>query len=1378
MVEPSSLTFGATGDTARLSVTVVDAEGNVVESPTVAWESDDETVAKVDATGLVTGRANGITTVTAAYDAAAAGGAEVAVRLPGSDRAALAALYHATAGDDWKDNTNWLSDEPLEEWYGVATRGGRVDNLNLRNNNLEGQIPAAIGLLDTLFILDLSANAIAGAIPPAIGRLQRLRDLNLRDTDLEGPLPPEMGNLTGLEYLSLSNTNLSGPMPETFSDLNVERFYHSGTGLCVPRSLAAWYETLGNTDPLPCIPETADREALTSLYNETGGPKWRRNRNWMTEKSLNLWDGIVTDEEGYVTEIFLPGNRLTDSIPPELGNLARLEVLALYGNNLTGRIPPEMGKLARVRNLSLSSNELEGPIPPEIGGMVSVDTMYLSGNNLSGPIPPEFGNLVNLEHLALFENELSGPLPAGFGKLKKLKSAWLVDNEFEGPLPAELGDMTSLEDLSLSRNKITGGLPPELGNLQNLKELGLGDNELTGPIPAELGNMTSLEGLFLMRNQLSGSIPPELGKLSNLETLLIFANEFTGPIPPELGDLSSLKDLTISTNGLTGSIPPELGKLSGLEGMFLMRNNLTGRIPPELGNLSNLETLWLFRNELSGTIPVELGNLSALEDLGLGDNQLTGAIPPELGQLSSLEYLGARNNNLSGSIPPELGQLTSLQRLSLRENNLSGQLPHELGGLVNLEHFTVHNNPDLVGLMPRTMLNLPLGYLDISDTWICPHLDDEFQEWLDGIPQAYGLQCPPTLTERFALSAFYAAAGGDSWNNRGGWDTDTAVNNWHGVTVSSRDTLVRRLVLPDNGLRGSLAPAIGNLTKLEILDIGNNSLTGGFPVAVTSMDALDTIRISGNEGLEGPLPFEMTDMTGLKALYYAGTGMCASPSKTFQAWFDGLDQADGPICNNPEAVMLSLPVVYLTQAIQRPAGDVPLLSGREALLRAFLVSDQTNAFFEPEVVATLTRNGEEVHRVVMRTEDDRLSTAADEGALGTSYNAVIPAEYIVAGTELVVVADPEEAVPRAAGSQTRFPEAGAMPLNVIDVPPLELTVVPVLYAEKPDSSIFAWTDSIADDSPQVGLFKYSFPFAEFRATARDSYVTSLDLTDEDNQWLIVLELEVVYHAEEATGYWYAVADSDDGYVRGRARLNGWVSFGKTWDTELAHEVGHTLDLQHAPCGGALFTDPGFPYSNGSIGMWGYELPGRVGGIPEQPPRHHGILLRKGMAERLLLRGRSSAYARKRKEAGRGRYGRTTDRSRRCWCCGAASWGMNCASSRCTPCMRPRSFQNRPGPIKCRGSQATAKSSSPCPSLRARTSTATSTSSSPSPSRMTGRARSNGSCLPGPRARWRLTTRTRARSRSSPIPPPDKSTRFFGTGVGRPWPPWALPTSSR
>ena len=346
-VEPSAVTLAAVGDTARLSVTVVDAEGRAVESPEIAWASADTRVATVDTAGLVTARYSGVAAIIATYDSVTAGSAEVAVRLPGSDRAALEAFYHAMGGDDWMDNTNWLSDAPLDEWYGVdANENGRVRYLELEDNNLSGRIPAAIGLLDTLFSFALRDTTVTGPIPPAIGRLRHLRDLRLGRTHVDGPLPPEMGNMSALDYVYLSGTRLSGPLPETLANLDVGRFYFGNTGLCLPRSLAEWYAARDDPsdDPLPCIPETADREVLVALYNATGGPDWDRRLNWLTDKSLNTWSGITTDAEGYVTEIFLPWNDLTGSLPPELGNLSRLDVLSLYGNQLAGADSPGAGQ--------------------------------------------------------------------------------------------------------------------------------------------------------------------------------------------------------------------------------------------------------------------------------------------------------------------------------------------------------------------------------------------------------------------------------------------------------------------------------------------------------------------------------------------------------------------------------------------------------------------------------------------------------------------------------------------------------------------------------------------------------------------------------------------------------------------------------------------------------------------------------------------------------------------------------------------------------------------------------------------------------------------------------------------------------------------------
>ena len=91
------------------------------------------------------------------------------------DRAALVALYNATNGSNWRNNTNWLSKEAIDQWYGVSTDClGRVIRLNLNGNQLAGSIPAQIGALTNLVQMNLSGNQLSGPIPVELGRLVKL----------------------------------------------------------------------------------------------------------------------------------------------------------------------------------------------------------------------------------------------------------------------------------------------------------------------------------------------------------------------------------------------------------------------------------------------------------------------------------------------------------------------------------------------------------------------------------------------------------------------------------------------------------------------------------------------------------------------------------------------------------------------------------------------------------------------------------------------------------------------------------------------------------------------------------------------------------------------------------------------------------------------------------------------------------------------------------------------------------------------------------------------------------------------------------------------------------------------------------------------------
>ena len=136
-----------------------------------------------------------------------------AERVPSPDRAVLVAFFEATSGVNWHDSTNWLSDRPLGEWYGVRTDDdGRVTELQLHSNALNGPIPVELSGLANLERLWLHGNQLNGLIPAELSGLANLRTLYLTDNQLSGPIPPELSQLSNLTELFLSNNQLSGPI--------------------------------------------------------------------------------------------------------------------------------------------------------------------------------------------------------------------------------------------------------------------------------------------------------------------------------------------------------------------------------------------------------------------------------------------------------------------------------------------------------------------------------------------------------------------------------------------------------------------------------------------------------------------------------------------------------------------------------------------------------------------------------------------------------------------------------------------------------------------------------------------------------------------------------------------------------------------------------------------------------------------------------------------------------------------------------------------------------------------------------------------------------------------------------------------------------------
>ena len=192
------------------------------------------------------------------------------------DRAALVALYSATDGANWTNSANWLSDAPLDEWYGVTTDSeGNVTALQLEDNNLVGMIPG--GLLENLANLEslhLSFNGLTGGIPAELGNLTNLDSLELHVNELTGEIPAELGNLTSLTWLTLSNNQLTGEIPAKLGNLtNLETLILADNELTgeIPATLGnianLWQLHLSGNRFTGCIPTTWADVALNDLAN-------------------------------------------------------------------------------------------------------------------------------------------------------------------------------------------------------------------------------------------------------------------------------------------------------------------------------------------------------------------------------------------------------------------------------------------------------------------------------------------------------------------------------------------------------------------------------------------------------------------------------------------------------------------------------------------------------------------------------------------------------------------------------------------------------------------------------------------------------------------------------------------------------------------------------------------------------------------------------------------------------------------------------------------------------------------------------------------------------------------------------------------------------
>jgi subtilase family serine protease len=295
---------------------------------------------------------------------------------------------------------------------------------------------------------------------------------------------------------------------------------------------------------------------------------------------------------------------------------------------------------------------------------------------------------------------------------------------------------------------------------------------------------------------------------------------------------------------------------------------------------------------------------------------------------------------------------------------------------------------------------------------------------------------------------------------------------------------------------------------------------------------------------------------------------------------------------------LTIDGMYLTQATQTYQGTVPLVAERDAFLRVFVIGNRADPA-TPSVRVRFYLGGNLADTRTI-APGRTVAGAIDEGTLASSWNVLVPAALVQPGLAVLADVDPGQQVSELSESDNAFPRSGTpLPLDVRAVPRFDVTFVPILTTINNQTGNVTSANAAGFLTDALKML----PLVRSDVVVRSTFTTnagSLTLASSWNQ--IIGELDALRVAEGSNRHYLGVMATVQGaawcgfgYIPGRSA----IAMDRCGAALYAHEWGHNLSLDHAPCGEVANPDRQYPYGNARLGTYGLDVTTQTLKVPEQ-----------------------------------------------------------------------------------------------------------------------------------------------------------------------------------